>query len=186
LVRNRIPLYLGDWPWGRENEIFTTTELDSDVGGIPTVRGDGLMHRPHGSDWSSIREAGLKAAQPGACPRDAASRDRVGYAEKGIITVVRLTQRKRLRRWSQKAQDTGPACFHVTGSHPHETRQSRPILPLAPNWNQERRTLQLLSKTGRGRGVGAHRKGCRRGLSQKPRPACNGRDMLTDSQAGGG
>jgi len=47
-------LYLGDWPWGREDEVFTTTELDSGVGGIPTVRGDGLMHRPHGSDWSSI------------------------------------------------------------------------------------------------------------------------------------
>ena len=47
-------------------------------------------------------------------------------------------------------------------------------------------TRQLLSKTGRGRGGGANRKGCRRGLSQKPRPACNGQDMLTDSQAGGG
>ena len=139
MVRNRIPRYLGDWPWGREDEVFTTPELDSGVGGIPTVHGEGLMHRPHGSDWSSIREAGLKAAKPGACPRDAASRDRVGYAEKGIITVVRLTQRKRLRRWSQKAQDRGPACFHVTGSHPQETRQSRPILPLAPNRSQERR-----------------------------------------------
>ena len=139
MVRNRIPRYLGDWPWGREDEVFTTPELDSGVGGIPTVRGEGLMHRPHGSDWSSIREAGLKAAKPGACPRDAASRDRVGYAEKGIITVVRLIQRKRLRRWSQKAQDRGPACFHVTGSHPQETRQSRPLLPLAPNRSQERR-----------------------------------------------
>jgi hypothetical protein len=59
-------------------------ELDSGIGVIPIVRGDGLTHRPHGSDWSSIREAGLNAAQLGAHPCDAASRDRVGYAEKGM------------------------------------------------------------------------------------------------------
>jgi hypothetical protein len=46
-------------------------------------------------------------------------------------------------------------------------------------------TLQLLSRTGRCSGGGANRKDCRAGLSQKPRPGCNGRDMLTDSQAGG-
>ena len=129
---------LEDWPWGREDDVLATAELDSGVGGIPTVRGDGLIRRPHGSDWSSIREAGLNAAKPGACPRDAARRDRYGYAEKGILTVVRLTQRKRLTRWSQKAQDTGPACFCVTGNHSHETRQSSPTLRLSPNRNQER------------------------------------------------
>ncbi len=86
-------------------------ELDSGIGVIPIVRGDGLTHGPHGSDWSSIREAGLNAVKLGAHPCDTASRDRVGYAEKGTGTVVTLNQRKRLTRWSQKAQDTGPACF---------------------------------------------------------------------------
>jgi hypothetical protein len=80
LVRNRIPLYLEDWPWGREAEVLMTTELASGVGGIPTVRGEGLMHRPHGSDWSSIREAGMNADKLGASPGDAASTNGHGYA----------------------------------------------------------------------------------------------------------
>jgi hypothetical protein len=36
-------------------------ELDSGVGEIPTALGEGLTHIPHGSDWSSIREAGMNA-----------------------------------------------------------------------------------------------------------------------------
>ena len=33
---------------------------------IPTAPGEGLIHMPHGSDWSSIREAGMKADKLGA------------------------------------------------------------------------------------------------------------------------
>jgi len=46
-------------------------------------------------------------------------------------------------------------------------------------------TLQWLSHANRRGGEGANRKDCRKGLSQKPRPRCNGEDMLTDSQTGG-
>jgi len=55
---------------------------------IPTAPGEGLMHMPHGSDWFSIREAGMNAAKRGAAPGDAASRDAEGYAQKGHETVV--------------------------------------------------------------------------------------------------
>ena len=55
---------------------------------IPTALGEGLMHMPHGSDWFSIREAGMNAAKRGASPGDAASRDAEGYAQKGHETVV--------------------------------------------------------------------------------------------------
>jgi len=42
---------------------------------IPTAPGEGLTHMPHGSDWSSIREAGMKADKREAASGDAASRD---------------------------------------------------------------------------------------------------------------
>jgi transposase-like protein len=57
------PWCLGDWPWGPKRSGSRTPELESSVGVIPTVRGEGLNHMPHGSDWSSIREAGMNAAQ---------------------------------------------------------------------------------------------------------------------------
>jgi hypothetical protein len=82
------------------------------------------MHMPHGSDWSSIREAGMKADKREAASGDAASRDEYGYAQEGHETVVRLNQRKRLIRWSQKALVPGPALFRVAGIHPTRTRQS--------------------------------------------------------------
>jgi hypothetical protein len=41
-------------------------ELDSGVDAIPTALGEGLKHIPHGSDWSSIREAGMNADKLGA------------------------------------------------------------------------------------------------------------------------
>jgi len=91
------------------------------------------MPIPHGSDWSSIREAGMKADQLGASPGDAASRDGYGYAQEDNETVVRLTQRKRLTRWSQKALDSGPTCFCVFGIHP--TRIPAEFVTLRPSSN---------------------------------------------------
>jgi hypothetical protein len=61
---------------------------------IPTAPGEGLMHMPHGSDWSSIREAGMKADKLGASLGDTASRDGYGYVQEGHETVVRLNERK--------------------------------------------------------------------------------------------
>ena len=170
MVRNRIPLYLGDWPWGREEEIFTTTELDSGVGVIPTVHGEGLKHRPHGSDWPSIREAGLKADKPGACPRDAASRGRAGYAEKGSRTAVTLTQRKRLTRWSQKALVSGLALLRVASIHPARTRQSCPPYVHRQTGIRNEVTSYVLSGPRSTTGAGANRKAYEEGFLKKPRP----------------
>ena len=63
---------------GPESEAGTklTRELDFSVGAIPTALGEGLTRIPHGSDWSSIREAGMKEDKLGAQPGDAASTDR--------------------------------------------------------------------------------------------------------------
>ena len=85
---------------------------------MPTTPGEGLTHIPRGSDWPSIREAGMNAEQLEASPGDTASTDGYGYAQEGNETVVRLTQRKRLRRWSQKARDLGPAVFGTPGIPP--------------------------------------------------------------------
>ena len=61
---------------------------------------------PRGSDWLSIREAGMNAEQLEALPGDTASIDGDGYAQEGNETVERLNQRKRLIRWSPNG--TGP------------------------------------------------------------------------------
>lgn len=107
-----------DWSVGERRELLIAYELASGVGAIPTTPGEGLIHIPRGSDWPSIREAGVNAEQLGASPGDAASTDGYGYAQEGNETVVRLNQRKRLRRWSQKAPDLGPAVFGTPGIHP--------------------------------------------------------------------
>jgi len=99
---------LGDWSRAEERRLSRARELDSGVGGIPTALGEGLRHMPHGSDWSSIREAGMNADTQGALPGDAASTDGYGYTQEGHEPVVTRSQRKRLTRWSQKAEDVGP------------------------------------------------------------------------------
>src|SRR5262245_46464488 len=82
---------------------------------MPTTPGEGLRHMPRGSDWPSLREAGMHAEQLGASPGDTASRE--GYVQEGNATVERLNQRKRLARWSQRALDLGPAILGATGTH---------------------------------------------------------------------
>ena len=56
-----FPKSSGDWPQVRTGDPERTCELDSGVGVIPTALGEGLMYIAHGSDWSSIRAAGMKA-----------------------------------------------------------------------------------------------------------------------------
>jgi hypothetical protein len=62
------------------------------------------MPIPHGSDWSSIREAGMNVDKLGASPGDAASIDGHGYAQEGNETVVRLNQRKEAHALEPKWQ----------------------------------------------------------------------------------
>jgi hypothetical protein len=76
---------LGDWPWGLEDAILKAPELDSSVGVIPTVRGEGLLHMPHGSDWSSIREAGMNAAQREPTPATLLGEIDRGTRRKGTL-----------------------------------------------------------------------------------------------------
>ena len=79
---------------------------------------------PHGSDWSSIREAGMKADKLGAAlatPR--AEMDR-GTHRKVMKLSLGCTSESRLTRWSQKALVSGPALFREAGIHPTCTRQS--------------------------------------------------------------
>jgi transposase-like protein len=70
-----IPNVWGIGP-GTMRDLSRTPELDSCVGVIPTILGEGLRHMPHGSDWSSIREAGMNVDKLRACLNDATSRER--------------------------------------------------------------------------------------------------------------
>jgi hypothetical protein len=51
------------------------------------------MHIPHGSDWPSIREAGMNADKQEALSGDAASIDEYGYEQEDHETVVTPNQR---------------------------------------------------------------------------------------------
>jgi hypothetical protein len=86
----------------------------------------------------SIREAGINADKLEAWPGDAASTDGHGYEQEGNETVVRLNQRNRRSRWSQKALDSGRARLRVLRTHPTRIPAEFATLPPSPNWNQER------------------------------------------------
>ena len=120
---------------------MTACELDLGAGALPATPGEGLRHIPHGSDWPSIREAGMNADTLGASPGNAASPDGYGYAQQGNETVVRLNQRKRLVRWSQKAPDLGPAIHEASGIHPTQVPAEFSTLRPSPNPGQERSNL---------------------------------------------
>ena len=127
---------------------WSTRELEPGVGVIPTVLGEGLTHMPHGSDWSSIRDAGMNAAQQGACPDDAASRDGQGYAQEGNETVVMVTQRKRAETLEPKGTGYGvsmsPGDWHSPPRNPAEF----PTLPPSPNREQERSNPVVALQSG--------------------------------------
>src|SRR4029434_5660615 len=55
------PWCLGDWPWGPKRSGSRTPELDSSVGAIPTIRGEGLIHRPHAT-YDRVKSPRLRFA----------------------------------------------------------------------------------------------------------------------------
>ena len=114
------------------------SELGSGAGEIPAALGEGLKHFPHGSDWSSIRDAGMKEDKLEAESGDAASIDGYGYEQEGNETVVRLSLRNRLTRKSQKAKDIGPASLDTTGIHPRRNPAEFVTLSSSENRSQER------------------------------------------------
>jgi hypothetical protein len=153
---------------------------------MPAAPGEGLIHMPRGRDWPSIREAGVNAATLEASPGDTASRDGEGDAQEGNETVDRLTQRKRLIRWSQKgtgpwaggfrhvrpAPHTGPGGVCPPYVHRH-TRRGNGVPPCG------------LSGDGPSDGAGANRLAHGEGARQKPRPLGKPEDRQTDVRLSG-
>ena len=170
----------------RRNSL-TTGELVSGVGAIPTILGEGLIHIPRGRDWPSTREAGMNADKLEASPGDAASRDGYGYAQEGNQTVDRLTQRKRLTRWSQNG--TGPRA----GGFRHDRHSPRtgPGGVFPPYVHRQTRngngvTPCVLSNGGHlAVGAGANRMAHGMGSRQKQRPAGKPQDRQTDVRLSG-
>jgi len=158
----------------------------SGVGAIPTASGEGLRHRPRGSDWPSIREAGMNAGPLAASPGDTASTDGYEHAQEGNATVERLNQRKRLIRWSQKG--TGPWAGGFRHVRPSPHRGPGGVFPLYVH-RQTRCgngvTPCVLSGDGQADGVGANRMACGEGSRQKPRPPGKLEDMQTDVRLSG-
>jgi hypothetical protein len=141
---------------------------------------------PRGSDWPSIRAAGMNAEQLEASPGDTASTDGYGYAQEGNETVDRLNQRKRLIRWSQNGTGPWAGGFRHVRHAPHigpggvfplyvhrQTRCGNGVTPC------------VLSGDGQADGVGANRMACGEGSRQKPRPPGKLEDMQTDVRLSG-
>lgn len=148
---------------------------------MPTAPGEGLRPRPRGSHWSSIRAAGMNAAQLGASPGDPARRDGEGDAQAGNATVERVNQRTRLTRWSPKGTGARAGALRYD-------RQSPPRGPggvFPPYVHRQTRngngvTPCVLSEDGHASGAGATRMAHGGGSRQKPTPAGKPQDMLTD------
>ncbi len=62
----------------------------------------------------------------------------MGTDRKVIKPSLLATSAIRLKRWSQKAQANGPACFVVTGIHPKSSPAEFTTLSSSANWDQER------------------------------------------------
>jgi hypothetical protein len=148
---------------------------------MPTTSGEGLRHMPRGSDWPSIREAGMNAAPREASPGDTARTEGDGYAQAGNDTVERLHQRKRLLRWSHKGPGPWAGGFRHVRHAPHlgpggvcplyvhrHTRGGNGVTPCG------------LFGDGQADGAGANRRAHGEGARQKPRPPGKLKDMQTD------
>jgi hypothetical protein len=141
---------------------------------------------PRGSDWPSIREAGMNAEQLGASPGDTASTDGEGYAQEENETVERLNQRKRLARWSQKGNGPWAGDFRRARHSPH----TGPGGVCSPYVHRQTRsgngvTPCVLAGEGHSDGAGANRMARGEGSRQKPRPLGKPEDMQTDVRLSG-
>jgi hypothetical protein len=141
---------------------------------------------PRGSDWPSIREAGMNAEQLEASSGDTASIDEYGYAQEGNETVDRLNQRKRLTRWSQKGNGPGAGDFRRDRHSP----RMGPGGVFPPYVHRQTRigngvTPCVLSGDGHARGAGANRMAHEEGSRQQPRPLGKLEDMQTDVRLSG-
>ena len=103
-----------------KSEMEQHIRLMAAVGVIPTALGEGLKRIPHGSDWSSIREAGMNVDKLGAQPGDAASRDEYGYAQEGNKTVVTLNQRNQAYTLEPKGTGERVGLSRHDQHSPHE------------------------------------------------------------------
>jgi hypothetical protein len=141
---------------------------------------------PRGSDWPSIREAGVNAEHLGASSGDTASIDAYGYAQEGNETVERLNQRKRLTRWSQKGNGPGAGGFR----HARHSPRMGPGGVFPPYVHRQTRigngvTPCVLSGDGHVREAGANRMAHGEGSRQKPRPLGKPEDRQTDVRLNG-
>jgi hypothetical protein len=137
------------------------------------------MHMPHGSDWSSIHEAGMNADKRGASPGDAASRDGYGYAQEGHETVVILNQRKQADTLELKGTGVWASHFPRGWHSPHTHPAELTTLRSSPNWNQERSNLvRALQHIIHGRSR-CQPQGVRGGIPQEAKAEGNASDMLT-------
>jgi hypothetical protein len=144
---------------------------------IPTAPGEGLTHMPHGSDWSSIREAGMKADKREAASGDAASRDGYGYAQEGHETVVMLHQRKPADTLEPKGTGVWASPFPQGWHSPHMHPAELTTLRSSPNGDQERSNLGCaLRHNDRSR---CQPQGIRGGIPQEAKAGGNASDMLT-------
>ena len=141
---------------------------------------------PRGSDWPSIREAGMNAEPLEASPGDTASTDGYGYAQEGNETVDRLNQRNRLIRWSQKGIGPRAGGFRHVRHSPHTGPGG--VFPLYVH-RQTRIgngvTPCVLSGEGQSAGAGANRMARGKGSRQKPRSLGKPEDMQTDVRLNG-
>jgi hypothetical protein len=165
----------------KRRQLLTPRALVSGVGAIPTAPGEGLTHIPHGSDWPSIRKAGMHAEPLGASSGDPASTDGYGYAQEGNDTVDRLPQRKRLVRWSQKGTGPWAGGFRHARQSPH-TGPGGVFPPYIPRSTRSGNgvTPCVLSADGQSYGAGANRMAPGKGSRQQPMPSGKPQDRQTD------
>jgi hypothetical protein len=135
------------------------------------------MHMPHGSDWPSIREAGMKADKREAASGDAASRDGYGYAQEGHETVVMLNQRKSADTLEPKGTGVWASPFPRGWHSPHMHPAELTTLRSSPNWEQERSNpVCALRHYDRSK---CQLQGIRGGIPQEAKAEGNASDMLT-------
>lgn len=89
---------------------------------FPTAEVNGEMRLPHGSDWSSIRDAGRKPSTVGTRPAGSREQVAMGSASERPSIHRYTYQAYAGYRLAQNGKGQGPAAVEPTGIHPDETR----------------------------------------------------------------